>query len=132
MDKLYTKFCSLNNLELAWARLKTGQNTTYKNYYRNLFLAYELAKDNNIKNLQVRLLGGSYKSYKILKIFVPKSSGLHRPITFLCLDDLIVYQACCNIITEKFRKKREQVEFVNVVSSILNRDKEKTIFFLKK
>jgi len=132
MDNLYRKFCSLRNLRLALARLKTAQNLFYKNYYRDLFVGYELSKEKNLKNLHQRLKGHSYKPYKILKIFLPKPSGLHRPITFLSLDDLIIYQATCNVIADKFSRKRQEVEFENVFSYILNRDREKNIFFLKK
>jgi hypothetical protein len=132
MDALFNKFCSKRNLELAWARLKTAQNIYYKNYYRDLFLGYELARKKNIQNLHERLRGGSYKPYKICKIFIPKSSGLHRPIIFLSLDDQIVYQAMCNVIADRHVKQRSEVEYKNVFSNLFSKDINKSIFMLKK
>jgi len=131
-DKLYKRMSSENNLKLAWLRLKTGQNIQYKNYYRNLFVAYELTRKENIKRLSERLKGGSYQPSGVLKFYLPKSSGLQRPITFLHLDDLIVYQAFTNVVAKKFSKAKKTVEFRNVFSNILNRNRNTNIFFFKK
>lgn len=123
--------CSYKNLELAWGRIKTSQNIAYKNYYRNIILAYELSVKENLQRLSERLNGHSYKPKDVLKFYTPKSSGLHRPITFLHLDDLIVYQALANIIADKFIKKRK-VEHICTFSNILNADKSTKLFFFKK
>lgn len=131
-DMLYKRLFSLKNLELAWTRLKTAQNIQYKNYYRNLFLAYEISKDKNLNSLSERLEGHSYSPSKMLRFYIPKPSGLHRPITFLLLDDLIVYQAFTNIIANKFLSKRKMVEGINVFSNLINKDKDKDLFFFKK
>lgn len=120
------------NLKLAWMYLKTGQNVQYRKYYKGLFLAYELRQEENIKRLSERLRGRSYRPSNILRFYQPKSSGLQRPITFLHLDDLIVYQALVNVVAKKFSKARRDVEFKNVFSNILNRDKTTEIFFLRK
>ncbi|MEM5777845.1 MAG: RNA-directed DNA polymerase, partial [Candidatus Aenigmatarchaeota archaeon] len=132
MDKLYNKFSKIENLKLAWTRIKTSQNIFYKNYYRELFIAYELSLDENLKNLRQRLIGKSYKPQEILRFYIPKSTGLHRSITFLYLDDLIVYQAMGNIIAEKFRNKRQEVEHICVFSNIFNNNKDKKIFLFEK
>lgn len=132
MDNLYEKFSSTRNLELAWMRLKTGQNNQYKKYYRTLFLAYELTEKENIKRLSERLRGGSYRPSSILRFYQPKPSGLQRPITLLHLDDLIVYQAMANVIADKFNERKKDVEFKNVFSNVLNRNKETKIFFFKR
>jgi len=132
LDKLYKRISSENNLALAWLRLKTGQNIHYKNYYRNLFVAYEITEKENIRRLSERLKGGSYQPSGVLKFYLPKFSGLQRPITFLHLDDQIVYQAFANIIAKKFSKAKEIVEFREVFSNILNRNVNTNIFFFKK
>lgn len=124
--------CSYENLELAWIRVKTSQNIGYKNYYRNLILAYELSVKENLQRLSERLNGGSFKPKEVLRFYLPKSSGLHRPITLLHLDDLIVYQAMANLIADKFLKKRKEVEFNTIFSHILNENKQTQIFFFKK
>lgn len=131
-DTLYKKLYSKNNLQLAWMRVKTGQNIFYKNYYRDLLSGYEIAQEHNLANLSERLKGGSYQPSDIIKFYVPKASGLHRPISFLHLDDLIVYQAFCNIIVEKFSEKRKEYERKYIFSNILNRTDETSIFLFKK
>jgi len=131
-DQLFKQFATKKNIKLAFIRLKTAQNIQYKNYYRGLFQAYELAEDDNIANLSDRLLGGSYKPIDSVRLYLPKYSGLHRPISLLYLDDLIVYQAIANIIANKIDKTRTKVENINVFSNLINRDPSSQIFFLQK
>ncbi len=131
-DKYYKKMSSIKNLELAWMRLKTGQNLQYKNYYRSIFLAYDIAREHNLRNLSERLLGGSFKPSSVLKFYIPKSSGLQRPITFLHLDDLIIYQAFTNVVAERFLRRRAFLEYKYVFSSIQNKNVKNSIYFLDK
>lgn len=131
-DEFYAKMSGTRNLKLAWMYLKTGQNVQYRRYYKDLFLAYELRQDENIKRLSERLRGHSYRPSNILRFYQVKSSGLQRPITFLHLDDLIVYQALVNVVAKRFTKARREVEFKSAFSNILNRDKTTGIFFLRK
>ncbi|MBI5640803.1 MAG: RNA-directed DNA polymerase [Nitrospirae bacterium] len=131
-DALYKKLYSYKNLDLAWSRIKTAQNIQYKNYYRSLFLSYELSKVENLHKLSERLKGKSFSPSRILRFYLPKSTGLHRPLSFLFLDDMILYQAMVNIIADKFSDKRLVVENENVYSNILNRDEDKNLFFFKK
>lgn len=131
-DNLYKEFCSYKNLELAYTRLKTSQNTEYKNYYRNVFISYDITVKKNLLNLSQRLSGHSYKIKKTLKFFIPKPNGLLRTITYLSLDDLIVYQGFTNIIAKKISKRRKIVENFNVFSNILNSDEPNSIFFFSK
>ena len=56
----FTKFISEKNLLLAWKRIRTGTNYQYKNYFRNIFSAYDLSLDSNLKNLRLNLRDGSY------------------------------------------------------------------------
>lgn len=129
----YNNFSSVDNLELAWMRIKSdSSNVSYKNYYRNLFSAYETTFEENLEILSNRLRGYSYNPSDILRFYIPKQSGLHRPITFLHLDDMIVYQAFGNVILEEYIDKRENLENINVFSNLLNRNKDKNIFLFKK
>lgn len=129
----YNKFSSIDNLELAWMRLKTdSSNVFYKNYYRYLFSAYETTFKENLEILSERLHGLSYHPSDILRFYIPKQSGLHRPITFLHLDDMIVYQAFGNVFSDYYIDQRKNLEDVNVFSNILNRNAEKKIFLFKK
>jgi len=131
-DSLCKKFYSINNLRLAYTRIRTGQNIEYKNYYRDIILSYELAEYENLECLSKRLEGGSYNPYKTTRFYLPKPNGLQRPITFLQFDDLIVYQAFANIIAEKFLDKKRDVECKEAYSNILNKDFKKSIFFFEK
>lgn len=129
---MYKKLCSFNNLNLAWMRIKTGQNIYYKNYYRDILSAYDISIEDNLRSLALILKGGSYEPSEIVKFYIPKSSGLHRPITFLHIDDLIVYQAFANIMADIFSDERKVYEEQYVYSNLFNRDKDDAIFLFKK
>ena len=55
---VFERLISQKNLKLAWRRITTGTNHQYKRYFRDLYYPYEIAIDENIKNLQDRLKGG--------------------------------------------------------------------------
>lgn len=126
LDRLF----SLKNLELAWRRITTGTNHQYKRFFRPLFYAYEIAIKDNLNDLQKRLEGGSYKVSSPVRIYIPKPSGLQRPITLLSLEDQIIWQAVANIFAERLRDRRKNVELRSVYSNILN-DDINSIFFVK-
>ena len=52
---------SKQNLELAWRRITTGVNQQYKRFFRRLYYAYELALNENIEDLYLRLRGGAFE-----------------------------------------------------------------------
>lgn len=96
------------NLRLAWHRLLTSRNLQYKRFYRPLLSAYNIAADQNLKLLSDRLRSG-WAPGKPERLFIPKPSGLQRPLGLLALDDLIVLQAVANVAGEKVRKRRNKV-----------------------
>jgi hypothetical protein len=118
------------NLELSWRRITTGRNLQYKKYFRTLYTAYEPALRSNLEDLHERLRGGSYRPQRATKIYLPKASGLQRPITLLSLEDQIVLQAIANICAVRVRKERNPLELASVFSSILT-DRPRDIFFLR-
>lgn len=118
------------NLELAWRRLNTARNLLYKHFFRDLYHSYELALDQNLEDLQERLRSGSFKPNSPVRIYVPKSSGLQRPITLLMLEDQIVLQALANLYADRLRAKRKDVEMKFVFSNVLN-SKAADIFFFR-
>jgi len=117
-------------LKLAWRRITTGVNYQYKSFFRRLYYAYEVALDDNIKDLHARLRGGAYKLSPPLRLYVPKPSGLQRPLTLLLLEDQIVLQAVANVFSEKLKSRRKSLELKNVFSNVLEKKKE-SIFFVK-
>ena len=74
------QLASKPNLELAWRRITTGGNYQYKRLYRSIYYAYEVALDRNLRDLRQRLLGGTFEARTPERIYVPKPSGLHRPL----------------------------------------------------
>src|SRR5579883_3160977 len=119
---LYKKLCAPKNLALAFTRLQTAQNLEYKSYYRRAFNAYTLAQGENIEALSMRVAGAAFKPSSILRFNMPQPSGLHRPITLLHLDDMIVYQALANLIGERIREARKPLENTFVFSNLLEPD----------
>ncbi|MBN2290363.1 MAG: hypothetical protein JXQ83_13595, partial [Candidatus Glassbacteria bacterium] len=125
----YRKIIRLKNLELAWRRLNTGSNLQYKQFFRPLYFAYEAGLASNLKDLHKKLKRNVWCASEPLRTYLPKPSGLQRPITLLHLEDQIVYQAVVNEIAEKVRKRRKELELKWVFSNILCDDND-SIFFL--
>jgi len=124
------QLASRRNLELAWRRITTGGNYQYKRLYRNLYYAYEVALHANLRDLRQRLLGGSFEARQPERIYVPKASGLHRPITLLNIEDQIVLQAFANLAAKRMQHRRTPLQFKVVFSNIL--EKPESIFFFRR
>lgn len=116
------------NLRLAWDRLLTSRNLQYKRFFRPLFSAYNIAADQNLKLLSDRLRSG-WSPTKPERLFIPKPSGLQRPLGLLALDDLIVLQAVANIAGEKVRTRRNKVKGRTCFSNWLG--PKNSIFFME-
>ena len=126
LEKLYSK----NNLELAWKRVLTGKNVQYKRYFRELYYQYEVASTKNLEHLRNRIKDSLYSPQKPLKFFIPKPSGLHRPITLLYLEDQIVLQAIANLYEKKLKKRRLKLQRKQVFGNLLKID-DKSIFLFE-
>ena len=86
---------SVKNLELAWFRIATGKNLQHKRFFRHIYGAYEPGLDANLTLLHEKLIGG-WKATPPMRVYLPKTSGLLRPITLLAIEDQIVLQAIAN------------------------------------
>ncbi len=75
---------SLPNLELAWSRITTARNLQHKRMFRHLYSAYEPGRRTNLALLPEQLKGG-WKATSPIRVYMPKSSGLLRPLTLLAL-----------------------------------------------
>lgn len=95
------KAFELGNLELAWKWLLTNPDAQYKNYFRHVFKAYSFSSEKNLQSLSERLTSQAYYAEHGIKSYVPKPSGILRPITLLRIEDQIVYQALTNIVADK-------------------------------
>jgi hypothetical protein len=124
------QLASKRNLELAWRRITTGGNYQYKRLYRSVYYAYEVALEQNLKDLRQRLLGGAFQARNPERIYMPKASGLHRPLALLNVEDQIVLQAFANLAARRMQKKRAPLQFKVVFSNILERPD--SIFFFRR
>lgn len=124
------QLAATSNLQLAWRRITTGGNQQYKRLFRDLYVAYEVALDENLADLQNRLRGGTFEPKRPERIYLPKSSGLHRPLTVLHIEDQIVLQAFANLAAKKLFLQREPLQLNVVYSSIL--ENHSSIFFFKR
>lgn len=124
------QLASEKNLELAWRRITTGGNYQYKRFYRPLYYAYEVALQRNLEDLSQRLVGGSFEASHPERIYVPKPSGLHRPLALLNIEDQIVLQAFANLAAKQMQKKRASLQFKLVFSNLL--EKPDSIFFFRR
>jgi len=121
-------FLSKQNFLLSWRRINTGSNAYYKRFFRKTYIAYEISLENNINSLIERIKSGSYIPKKPERIFIPKPSGLQRPITLLSIEDQIIWQALANFLQRKHRVRRDRVEERVVYSNLYSPNK---IFFFK-
>jgi len=92
---------AIENLRLAWQRIRSNPDRAYKGYFRDAYTAYAIAGDAQLNHLQDRLRRGIYGPTDACKIYFPKPSGILRPYSLLCVEDQIVYQAIANVIAEK-------------------------------
>lgn len=122
--------CSLDNLRRAYRWIQSNPDAHYKSYFRDLYGAYAAASDHNLRRLRKNLLRRGYEPGHAGKIYLPKPSGVLRPITLLTVNDQIVYQACVNIIAErlepKIRKRKNKQIFGHLYAG-----KSSKFFYLK-
>lgn len=96
-----TEFTNLRNFELAWDRIVRGSNVQYKRYFSHLFPSYTFASRTILRELISRIRSGTYQPSLAATIYIPKPSGILRPVTLLSLNDQVVYQAIANVIANR-------------------------------
>ena len=126
LSSLITK----KNLLLAWRRITSSHDARYKAFFRHILEAYELSFEKNIEDLRRRLNNGEYVAQTPVRFYVPKPSGLQRPLTLLSIEDQVVFQALANLFAEKVRDKRNNLAGKYVYSNKLG--KKGSQFFLEK
>lgn len=126
----FERLISQKNLDLAWSRIATATNYQYKRFYRPALLALEPAREEVLRRLRHRLLG-AWQPTSPVRVYLPKPSGLQRPLSLLSLEDQLVLQAVANAFAEKLRNRRAKVSGKVVFSNILN-DQPGSIFFIQR
>ena len=122
---------SFQNLKLAWRRINTATNLQYKRFFRESYLVYESGVDKNLREFRKVLKAGVWKPKHSTRIYLPKPSGLQRPISLLDIEDQIMLQAIANEVAEKLRHKRYRVELKTVFSNKLG-SPSGSIFFMER
>jgi len=122
---------SIPNLRLAWRRINTGKNLQYKRFFRDSYLAYESAHEEHIKDLHDALIAKVWQPNHATRIYLPKPSGLQRPISLLDIESQVVLQAIANKFASKLRRKRQRVELESVFSNKLASTSD-SIFFMER
>src|SRR6266850_3776560 len=125
-----SQLASRPNRDLALRLITTGGNYQYKQLYRSLYYACEVALDANLRDLRQRLLGGAFTPRHPERIYVPKVSGLHRPLALLNIEDQIVLQAFANLAAKRMQRRRAPLQFKVVFSNII--EKHNSIFFFRR
>jgi|SRR3990172_2963353 len=128
-NMIFEKLISKKNLLLAWRRITSSRDARYKAFFRHILEAYELSFDKNIDDLRRRLKNGEYAAQTPVRFYIPKPSGLQRPLTLLAIEDQIVWQALANLFAEKVREKRNKLEEKYIYSNKLG--KKDSQFFLE-
>ncbi len=122
---------SIRNLKLAWRRINTARNLQYKRFFREAYLVYESSLNENIRELHKSLSAKVWEPSHATRIYIPKPSGLQRPLSLLDIEDQIVFQAVANQFARKLFTKRQKVELKTVFSNKLT-SKTDSIFFTER
>src|SRR5688572_17942077 len=101
MDRNLRKAWSEENVALAWMRVLSNQEASYKNYFRAIYKSYSLVSAEHLRGLRSRLMAGSFRTTPVERVFYPKNSGIQRPIALLAVEDQIVYQALVNVVADR-------------------------------
>ena len=126
----YDTMCSTVNLRRAYRWLLTNPDYRYKNLFRDSYAAYAISSKMNLRRLRDDLRHRRFEASHASKIFVPKPSGVLRPITLLTVDDQMTYQACVNIIADRLKPKTKQ-RYRKKVFNHLYAGKNSKYFYLK-
>lgn len=73
-----------------------------------MFPSYNLALKENLTDLIQDIKEGNCEPNMPTVVYLPKKSGILRPITLLFLRDQIVYQAILNVIADKFNDEQNK------------------------
>lgn len=124
------EFHSLENVRRAWRWVLSNPDRAYKKYFREIYAAYAVADDRLLTHLSERLRRGIYEPETACKIYLPKKSGILRPLSLLCVEDQIAYQAAVNVCAEHLYP-RVRNRYLQQVFGHLYAGKSSTWFYRK-
>jgi hypothetical protein len=106
------------NLDRAWQWVRSSTERGYKAYFRESYAAFAIADREALVDLRQRLSNGSFEPSHSTKLFIPKPSGILRPISLLAVEDQIVFQAHANLIAERIFRRVRQDHMVRTFSHL--------------
>lgn len=122
------EFTSIANLELAFDRIERSQRKDYKEHTKHFCQAFRVTKAANLKYIAGELQSEIYVPSTPRVVYLPKKSGILRPITILCMKDAIVYQAIVNYISNFFRQEQKILAGNKCFGAILGAPRGKHFF----
>ncbi|MEH2276724.1 MAG: RNA-directed DNA polymerase [Nostoc sp.] len=116
---IYDSFISLDNLKLAWERVRYFDRSDSRDWIG--LKVFAANRDHNLELLRQTLTGRTFEaSYPEIK-YLPKASQTLRPMAILAVSDRVVYQAIANVVAEKARPilstAANRQSFANVLSA---------------
>ena len=109
---------SLDNLRRAWNWINSNPDAFYKGYFRDIYRAYSISSEAHLVSLRNKLIKGAFTPTHVIKLLLPKKSGIQRPYSLLAVEDQIVYQALVNVVAERLlprvKGQYEKVVFGNL------------------
>lgn len=126
----YQTMCSTPNLKRAYRWLLSNPDARYKNLFRDSYAAFAISSNRNLTRLKDDLRHKRYEAGHASKIFLPKPSGVLRPITLLTVNDQLVYQSCVNVIADKLKPSTKH-RYRKRVFNHLYAGKSSKFFYLK-
>lgn len=101
----FSQVYDLRNLVRAYRWVLSSPDARYKNFFREDYAAYALATDLNLRILNRQIKNRRFMPSHASKVYLPKASGILRPLSLLTVNDQIAYQACVNIVAEELKKR---------------------------
>jgi hypothetical protein len=118
------------NLVRAYKWMLSNPEPAYKGYFRDAYADYALSSDANLRFLRRQISQERYTATRSSKLYVPKASGLLRPISVLTVNDQITYQAVANVVAEAVYKRAHK-RYRKEVFQHLYAGKTSRFFYLK-
>ncbi len=125
----YGRFLSASNFDLAFSRILSSSNGSYKNFFRHYYASYDIARKANLKFLIAEITSGKYEPSKPRIVYYPKSSGVLRPITLLRIEDQIVYQAIVKVNANRLSNLQSKHAFVRTFGALFQGPASKFFFY---
>jgi hypothetical protein len=104
----FSQVYDIHNIRRAYRWVLSNPDPRYKNFFREDYAAYALATDLNLRILSRQIKSGRFTPSHASKVYIPKPSGVLRPISLLTVNDQIAYQACVNIIAEELDRRTKR------------------------